>query len=413
MICIGAPSEKKISGEINLPRSKSISNRMLIIEALSDGKLQIQNLSDANDTRILKSVLDNPGSKINVEDAGTAMRFLTAYFATKKGTWIIEGNDRMNFRPIGPLVDALTQLGANIEYLDKDGYPPIKIKGGNLAGKEVSIKADMSSQFISALMMIGPALKDGLVIKLVGKVLSFPYIKMTAGLMRLSGIHLEYDKKEVKIWPGSYKKGTVSVEPDWSAASYWYELAAMCESAEIKLNGLRSESLQGDNVLMNIFNRLGVATEFTDKGLTIRKTGLGFSLPETFQYNFSDCPDLAQTLAVTCAALNIPAKLEGLSNLPLKETDRIQALIDELAKMGVSVVNLNNEGIGITPHRGNLNLSSEPIKTYNDHRMAMAFSPVAMKTKSICLDRSNVIEKSYPNYWNDLKKFNFTLYKIS
>ncbi len=411
MICISAPSDQKLHGEISLPRSKSLSNRMLIIQALSEGNVQIRHLSDAGDTVTLKSILEKFESRINVNDAGTAMRFLTALLATKNGDWIIEGSSRMNFRPIGPLVDALRELGAKIEYLDKEGFPPIKIKGGNINGGTVHLRADLSSQYISALMMIAPTLKEGMEIHLQGKTFSFPYIQMTAALMSHCGIKLECSMSKINIWPGKYQQTTVEIEPDWSAASYWYELAAISENAEIKLKGLSANSLQGDKVLMEIFEPLGVVSKTTNGDMVISKSSLGFTLPESFEYNFSDCPDLAQTLAVTCATLNIPSRLEGLANLPIKETDRIKALITELSKMGASVMSIPKEGIGISPQRGKLKLSSEPILTYGDHRMALAFSPIALKTKSICLDQSDVINKSYPGYWDDLKKFNFTIQK--
>ena len=411
MICISAPSNQKLSGEVVLPSSKSMSNRLLIMKALSDGRVSINKLSDADDTQILKSILHRSDKEIDVGDAGTAMRFLTAYFANRSGEWILHGSNRMNFRHIGPLVDALNQLGADIEFLNEKGYPPIKIKGRPLEGGKINIRADLSSQYISALMMIGPKMKHGLVLDLQGNVLSYPYIEMTAGLMRQCGVRIDMTPKKIIIHPGEYGQRTLIVEPDWSAASYWYEMAAISENAEITLSGLSADSLQGDKVLVEIFEQLGVSSHMVNGNMVIRKSNLGFILPETFHYNFSNCPDLAQTLAVTCATLNVPSKLEGLANLPIKETDRINALVTELSKMGASVVNIPNEGIGISPQRGKLRLSSKPIATYGDHRMALAFSPVALKTKSICLDQSNVVKKSYPGYWDDLKKFNFTIHK--
>ena len=388
--------------EIALPASKSESNRMLIIQAISDEKINIQNLSDARDTQTMLRLLTSSDAVLDVIDAGTTMRFLTAYLAATNQPKQLTGSERMQQRPLKILVDALREIGAEIQYLDKDGYPPIQIKGIASQKKDrILVRGDISSQYISALLMIAATLPDGLEIELTGKIGSRPYIEMTLGLMSRFGVKNEWNGNTIRIANQKYAGGNISIESDWSAASYWYSIVALASSAEFTLKGLRPNSLQADIRIVMIMDKLGVGTEFNLTGVRI------FKKPQSaFNHiDFSDCPDLAQTVAVTCAALGKKCTFTGLESLRIKETDRIAALQNELHKIGASLSESNNEWTLIPSE----NLPAEvEIETYEDHRMAMAFAPLGT-LMNVKFKEPNVVVKSYPSFWDDLKLAGFEI----
>jgi 3-phosphoshikimate 1-carboxyvinyltransferase len=384
-----------VSGPVQLPSSKSISNRALIIQALSEGRVKISNLSDAEDTKVLVKALSTADTTIDVGAAGTAMRFLAAYFSFKQGQKVLTGSERMQQRPIKPLTDALSGLGAGIEWVGKEGYPPIKITGGKLKGGSISINPEISSQFISALMMIGPLLQQGLLISLKGNVVSAPYIEMTAQLMRHCGAEVEIGEKQIQIFPGVYKPSEIQVEADWSAASYFYEYAAL-SAKELILVELKQGSLQGDSVIAEIFKNFGISTRYTEEGCILTPNG---QRVEFFDYNFINCPDLAQAVAVTMAGLGIKGRLSGLGSLRIKETDRIKAMVAELLKFGMKAE--AGADYIIIPGGGLANASAI-IETYEDHRMAMAFAPLAAIFPGIKIASPQVVAKSFPDFWKQL-----------
>ena len=408
-----------LNGAITLPSSKSISNRVLMIKALSGLDIEITNLSEAKDTQTLLQLLTTKGlTTFDVGHAGTSMRFLTAFLAMKEGEFILTGSERMQQRPIKILVDALKILGAEIECLNNEGFPPLKIKGKKLPGGEITIDGSVSSQYISALMLVAPYMKNGLKINFEGQVTSKPYIEMTTEVMRYFGVELLWMENSIEIKVGEYVSKDFLVEADWSAASYWYSMVALSNKADITLQGLQKESLQGDAVVANIYENFGVKTEFIENGIRLTKNSSPITHHSPLFLDFTDCPDLAQTVAVTCAALNIPAKLTGLSTLRIKETDRIAALQTELCKLGYQV-NIENDDLIIFPslrtEQGGVKQSvtineiasplamTNTIKTYNDHRMAMAFAPLAL-LYPIHIEDEDVVVKSYPNFWKDLTK---------
>ncbi|NDV68419.1 3-phosphoshikimate 1-carboxyvinyltransferase [Dysgonomonas sp. 25] len=394
-----------IDATIQLPTSKSISNRALILSALSQSPYEIKNLSDCDDTNVMVDAFETETNLIDVKAAGTAMRFLTAYLSRVPGDWIITGTERMKERPINVLVDALVSLGARIEYLGKLGYPPLKIKGTALDGGEIYLSGGVSSQFISALLMIAPTMTKGLTIHLEGEVISIPYIKLTLGMMAQFGVKASWEDKTIHIYPEDYRPLEYVVEADWSAASYWYEIASLADKAEIRLEGLFRDSMQGDSKVAELFLDLGIDTRFVDNGVVLTKTARN---TKKFFHNFVNEPDLAQTFAVTCCMKNIPFLFTGLQTLRIKETDRIAALKAELKKLGYV---LRDTGDNILEWDGE---RCEPeanpvIKTYEDHRMAMAFAPAAIKIPNLIIDKPGVVSKSYPRYWEDLKKIGFEI----
>lgn len=391
--------------EIKLPSSKSISNRALIINGICKSQYQIDNLSDCDDTKVMIKAFEDKSHHIDVGAAGTSMRFLTAYLSQLPGEWTITGSKRMQQRPIKLLVDALNSLGASIEYLGNVGFPPLKIRGRALDGGEIYLSGGTSSQFVSALLMIAPYMTKGLTIHLEGDVISIPYIKLTLGMMAQYGVRAHWEGNTIKIHPEAYKAISYTVESDWSGASYWYEIAALSKDAKIELLGLFKDSMQGDSKVAELFLDLGIDTEYTDKGVILTKTS---RLTRKFFHNFVDEPDLAQTFAVTCCMLNIPFLFAGLQTLKIKETDRILALKNELRKLGYVLYDSNDSMLEWDGER------CEPeenpvIKTYEDHRMAMAFAPAALKLKNILIEEPMVITKSYPNYWKDLEKAGFNI----
>jgi len=385
-----------------LPASKSISNRALIINALAGGKSDLRNLSDANDTQLMLRLVNSTDGIIDVEDAGTTMRFLTAYFLVTHQHKILTGAPRMKERPIGILVDALRLLGGEIKYLENEGFPPIEIK--KFTGQKtntIRIRGDVSSQYISALMMVAPMLPSGLTLILEGKVGSRPYIEMTASLMKHFGAQCNLQDNEVIIPHQSYKAEPFTVESDWSAASYWFAFTALAEKAEINLPKLLNNSLQGDSAIVGIMDSLGVKSIFENDLLTLSKK----ESKRELHWDFTHCPDLAQTVAVVCAAKNIKGYFTGLESLRIKETDRIKALQHELRKIGADLI----EDAGKWTLIPSINLTkTASFSTYRDHRMAMAFAPLAT-LMDVTIEEPEVVRKSYPNFWNDMKSFGFTI----
>ena len=384
-----------------LPASKSISNRALIINALAGGRAELRNLSDANDTQLMLRLVRSDDQTIDVEDAGTTMRFLTAYFCITNQRKILTGTQRMKERPIGILVDALRSLGGTIEYLEKDGYPPHRIAGFEGQKTErVSIRGDVSSQYISALMMVAPVLPKGLVLTLEGKVGSRPYIDMTASLLKHFGVTTNVRANEISIQHQDFTPAPFTVESDWSAASYWFAFAALADDAEIILPRLLNQSFQGDSAILSLMVELGVESRFENGLLRLTKK----KCAQELRWDFTDCPDLAQTVAVVCAAKNVAGFFTGLESLRIKETDRIAALQNELRKIGADLIEDDPEHWRLIPSTSLPESAS--FLTYKDHRMAMAFAPLATQMDVEIQDRA-VVRKSYPNFWNDMSGVGF------
>ena len=385
--------------------SKSESNRCLLLKALFDD-LTIENLSNSDDTELMKNALSSDHSLIDIHHAGTAMRFLTAYFATQKGREIIlTGSSRMKERPIRILVDALRNLGAKIEYSENEGFPPLKIQGQDFFKSEVFLKANVSSQYISALLLIAPSLKNGLNLHLDGKITSIPYIEMTLALLNEVGIRTSFESNKIKVFPYKGKNSkTLIVESDWSSASYFYSIVSLSSvGTKINISSYKENSLQGDAILSEIYKNLGVSSEFNNSVLTIEK--ISDDLPKSLDIDLSNTPDIAQTLAVSCLGLQINCNLTGLHTLKIKETDRLLALKNEIKKLGTNI-EISNNSLGINSPKPLL--KNVEIKTYNDHRMAMSFAPLMLRT-DICINDANVVSKSYPNFWNDLEKLGLSL----
>jgi len=378
---------------IPLPSSKSESNRVLVIDALTEGQNHIENLAEARDTQTMIRLLEKDPAIYDVLDAGTTMRFLTAYAAVANKQKVMSGTDRMCERPIGILVDALREIGADIHYLGIEGFPPLAVNGlPSQKSNEISIRGDVSSQYISALLMIAPLLPKGLTLRLTGKVGSRTYIEMTLQLMQHFGIQYSWKENTISIKPQEYKPTHYKVESDWSGASYWFSLVACADEGEILLKGLKKDSLQGDAEIVNIMDKLGVESKFTDDGVNLSKkkaTGLP-------QFDFTHCPDLAQTVAVTCAIIGQKSEFTGLESLRIKETDRILALQQELAKIGARLEEGADDSFILIP---TADIPSHvEIHTYDDHRMAMAFMPLMTKT-TVSFDDAAVVNKSYPSFW--------------
>ena len=385
---------------VQLPASKSICNRALILNALSYSPYEIQNLSDCDDTDVMVKALNSNDSHFDVKAAGTAMRFLTASLSKVVGEWTITGTERMKNRPIRILVDALNAVGAKIEYLEKEGFPPLRIMGSALQGGEISLDGGVSSQYISALLMIAPLMEKGLTLHLQGKVISKPYIHLTLQLMKQYGVESEWVGSTIKVAPQSYRPLPYTVESDWSAASYWYEMMALSQQAEIELKGLFKESLQGDAAGAKLFAQLGVATDYKAGGVVLRKNG---NVCQKLIYDFVNEPDLAQTFVTTCAFMDIPFRFTGLQSLKIKETDRIEALKCELRKLGYVLTDTNGSILEWNGER--CEPEAHPvITTYEDHRMAMAFAPASLVRKEgIEIAHPEVVSKSYPHFWENLE----------
>ena len=404
----------RINQTICLPASKSISNRALIIYALSGGEHVPENLSNCDDTEVIINALHHMPDEINIKAAGTAMRFMTAYLSVKPGTHVLTGTERMKHRPIGVLVNALKALGANIEYTAEEGYPPLRITGCTLKGGELGVPGNISSQYISALLMIGPMLSEGLTLQLTGDIISRPYIDLTLWMMREFGADAEWTSGDtITVKPKPYISREYFIENDWSGASYWYEMMALSKdpTSEIKLTGLMDGSKQGDSVTRYIFSLLGVKTIFETKQEGIPQTVTlkqsGRSVPR-LDYDFVNSPDLAQTFVVTCAAKNIPFRFTGLQTLKIKETDRIEAMKREMRKLGYVINDKNNNELSWDGERCEPSMELG-IDTYEDHRMALAFAPYAFATDGLIINNPNVVTKSYPLFWEDIQKVGVTI----
>ena len=381
----------------------------LIINALGNGTHHPENLSDCDDTRVMIRALNDDKETIDIMAAGTAMRFLTAYLSVTPGARIITGTERMQQRPIQVLVNALRELGADIEYVANDGFPPLRITGRELRKDTISLPGNVSSQYISALLMIAPVLTNGLTIRLTGDIISRPYINLTLQLMNDFGVRAEWtDDHRLKVEPQAYHSTPFYVESDWSAASYWYQIVALSKEAEVTLPGLFKDSYQGDSQVAGIFRSLGVETIYKDKTVILKKNGKSV---ERLDYDFINQPDLAQTFVVTCALLNIPFRFSGLQSLKIKETDRMAALITEMRKLGYilhetdgSVLSWEGERCTTEEHPA--------IDTYEDHRMAMAFAPTCLALPEILINNPQVVSKSYPRYWEDLRQAGFIIKEV-
>lgn len=390
-----------INGALIITGSKSESNRLLVLKQLYDN-LSLENLSNSDDTCVLRKALSTQSENINIGHAGTAMRFLTAYFSSVEGKEVtLSGSGRMHQRPIKVLVDALTSIGSKITYLERKGYPPIKIKGTSLTKENLSIQGNVSSQYISALLLIAPSLKNGLSIELLGKVTSVPYIKMTLSLLNQLGIKANWEDSFIKVFPiTKIAKKTIIVESDWSSASYFYSLIALSEKGEITLSSYNENSLQGDKVLVAIYESFGVQTTFLANSMLLKKV-TGFKQKKQLQFNLINSPDIAQTIAVTCLGLGVSCELTGLHTLKIKETDRLEALKNELQKFGAKV-KITSESLHLkTAKSKNQKSKVINIKTYEDHRMAMAFAPLSLK-HPITIKNAEVVTKSFPGFWQDL-----------
>ena len=396
-----------INGKVHLTGSKSISNRLLILQALSGHMNVLKNLSDSDDTVVIQKALSSQDTTIDVGIAGTAMRFLTAYYALRGSEVILTGASRMKQRPIKGLVDALSSLGADIEYMENEGFPPLKIKGGNLKGGFLQMKADVSSQFISAILMIAPYFEKGIQLKLIGEVLSRPYIEMTLKLMEKQGLPYKWVGDTISLLPGNYQNNITRVESDWSSISYMFELVALSDSGFIQLTQVDECSIQGDQEVMLYFDLLGVDSNIEQGVLTLRKKS-GFELPKLLELDCLKTPDLAQTLAATACGLGVHMKLTGLQSLPIKETDRLMALKNELEKCGAQVQIINNKALDIIPGTELLNRTFN-FETYGDHRMALCLAPLALKAKLLTINNPMVVNKSYKSYWEDLKNLSFNV----
>ncbi|MBS9462285.1 3-phosphoshikimate 1-carboxyvinyltransferase [Flagellimonas sp. 389] len=402
------PSKKVIKADIQITGSKSETNRSLLLQALFPN-ITIENLSNSDDGAVMAKGLEKVSGEVDIHHAGTAMRFLTAYFASQEGKEVVlTGSKRMQERPIGVLVEALNDLGAEIIYITKEGYPPLRIKGKKLIKNKVALPANVSSQYISALLLIAPSLENGLELELIGKITSVPYIKMTLALLNEIGVVTSFVGNQIKVEPKyQVEKTTLVVESDWSSASYFYSIAALSEiGAEIKLSSYKKDSLQGDSVLTEIYKDFGVETSFSQNEIRISK--IAECQNSKVDYDLSNAPDIAQTISVTCFGLGIACHLTGLHTLPIKETDRLAALKTELSKFGAKV-ETDSESLTLFPSE---NIASGvTVDTYHDHRMAMAFGPLGLKTTMVIND-AMVVSKSYPDFWKDLKKLGLEIEEL-
>ncbi|MEI8137467.1 MAG: 3-phosphoshikimate 1-carboxyvinyltransferase [Bacteroidota bacterium] len=416
MLVLSAP-KNILNSTINLTGSKSINNRLLILNEVLGLHLSFENMSTSEDTLLLQNVLlsiknKNSGT-IDVHHAGTDMRFLTAYLSTKKGEWILTGSERMKERPIGDLVKALKSLGAEITFLEKENFPPLKITGKTLKGGTIEIDGSVSSQFVSALLLIAPTFENGLELTLKNEIVSWPYIQMTLDILSEFGLKVSTFLNTIKFSKSLIavpKSIIYKVESDWSSASYWFSLVALCENAEIKLTGLKNKSSQADAILPELYKQFGVTSTFKNNELILSQNP---NINPDFEYDFTNCPDIAQTIAVTCFGLGINAKLTGLKTLKLKESDRIVALKTELEKFGAQVIITENsiqiQDSGLWTQDCRLESKDLKIDTYNDHRMAMCFAPLSMRYEQVQIQNPKVVSKSYPQFWEDLKSVGFSV----
>ena len=408
MILLKSNDEKKCVGEIKITGSKSETNRLLILKELFK-KISLSNISNSDDSNVMQKALNSDKSIIDIGHAGTAMRFLTSFYAISDGREIVlTGSDRMKERPIRILVDALNELGANIKYTENKGYPPLKIKGKNISGGEIILPSNISSQYLTSLLLIGPRLKNGLKIKLSGQITSYPYVKLTLEFLKRIGVDLEVKRDYIFVKNiTDIKEKNIKIESDWSSASYFFSAVALSRSSNLKLSFFSTDSLQGDSILVKLYKKLGVDATIKNGNLILSKNS-NFKKPNFINLNLNDTPDLAQTIAVTCLGLKISCELNGLHTLKIKETDRLVALKNEISKFG-AIVKITNDSLQLIAKK-NLKYDVE-IDTYNDHRMAMAFAPLALKN-NIKIKNEKVVTKSYPTFWDDLQSIGFQIIKI-
>jgi 3-phosphoshikimate 1-carboxyvinyltransferase len=395
------------NGKIKITGSKSETNRLLFLQSLFPN-FKIQNKSNSDDSSIMQAALKSTSDFIDINHAGTAMRFLTSYFSQLEGREVIlTGSERMQQRPIKILVDALRSLGASIEYEKKQGYPPLRIKGKKLDGGTISLPADISSQYISSLIMLGAVLKAGIELNLKGTITSMPYINMTLDLLKRLGIETEFKGHRILVKNTSKSKNIIQVvESDWSSASYFFSIAALSDKAKIYLSNYKSNSLQGDSILRIIYKQLGVNSYFEGNNLILEKENI--SSPKSIKWDLSNAPDIAQTIAVSCYGLGVACDLEGLHTLKIKETDRLVALDTELSKLGAKI-SVTDKSVHLASDQDFQ--KGITISTYNDHRMAMAFAPLALKIP-LSVKKAEVVSKSYPSFWEDLNSLDFKIDKI-
>jgi 3-phosphoshikimate 1-carboxyvinyltransferase len=424
-----------VNGKVELPASKSISNRLLVIRSLCHDSFLIHNLSDAEDTRIMQELIEkvirtthqspdielpapdsfppSPSVKeykivplvLDARDAGTVLRFLTALLSVTPGYYMLTGSERMKQRPVNEMVEALITLGANIKYTAKKGFPPILINGRPLPGGKITLDASRSSQFLTALLLVAPAMRNGLEIQILNEIASRPYVDMTIKLLRKFNVNVVQEENRYRVSYQDYISNDISVETDWSSASYWYETAALADDGVLMLKNLSQESIQGDAILIQVFERLGVKTLFETRGAKLIRTG---NCVDYFEFDFNDYPDLVPAVTVTCAALNIPARLKGIRNLEIKESPRISALCSELRKMNFNLWRENDDSLLIGESHGPVNPSAL-LDSYHDHRLAMAFAPLALKSGKISILDSGVVNKSYPTFWKEMEKVEFVM----
>ena len=396
-------STKRVHATLDITGSKSETNRLLLLQALFP-QLVIENASNSDDSVAMKKALNSEDRVKDIHHAGTAMRFLTAYFAANRSKEVeLTGSARMQERPIALLVDALRALGADIEYAKKEGYPPLIIQGKSLKGGKVSLPANVSSQYISALLLSAPCFEQGLQLTLEGAITSLPYIKMTLALLERIGLTASFDGQTITVPPQTQVAPQHQiVESDWSSASYWFSIAALSQTAEIRLNSYYNKSLQGDAVLMKIFRQLGVESSIEGHQLILKKIS-DFQLPSTLTLDLVEAPDIAQTIAVACYGLGVECCLHGLHTLKIKETDRLIALENELGKLGATI-EVDENSLWLSPKQNFQ--ANQSIDTYNDHRMAMAFAPLALRIP-LTINDAEVVSKSYPGFWEDLQKSDF------
>ncbi len=403
-LSLSAPKHFSSCPEVEIPASKSISNRLLIIRALANEQIVIQNLSRANDTVLLETFLNAKSEEKWAGDAGTVMRFGTAWAAATPGRHILAGTARMAQRPIGPLVDALRAMGAEIAYLKKEGYPPLQVNGQALKGGSIRLTQNLSSQFITALLLIAPSCLSELELILPENQVSRPYIDMTIELMRKAGVNVDVEENNIRVLPQEYSASMFDVEGDWTGASYFYAIFALGSWSQMRIRSLSEESLQGDSILAPMMEAFGVVTTFDDEGALLKKGAVSSHM----KIDFTACPDLAQTIIVLAAVLGIKGHFTGLGTLRIKETDRIKALEKELGKYGVEISAGQSE---IRLKSGIKDRGVKQISTYDDHRMAMAFAPLALATDGVTFDDASVVSKSFPDFWRQLERLQFFVSK--
>ena len=405
---ISKPNSSEITGIIQLVSSKSESNRALIIQALCDETITINNLSTSDDTNTLKLLLDSYNKKnvLDAHHAGTTYRFLVAFLSCQIGEWTLTGSERMKERPIKVLVETLRKNGANINYLEKEGYPPLLIKGANLDLSNIQIDGSISSQYISALLLLGPSMAKATKFSFIDRIISKPYINMTLAIMDHFGAKTKWENGSILIEKTPYKANRLSIESDWSAASYWYQIVSLNRDSSIDLEGLKKQSFQGDSEVANIFEQLAVETTYKDNSITISKNNS--ATLKKIELNLNNTPDLAQTIICTCAGLGIEATISGLETLVIKETNRLEALKKELQKFNIDLQIIENHTLYLKGKQKITNPIS-CIHTYNDHRMAMAFAPLCLAVGPFSINHPEVVSKSYPNYWKDLESVGFKI----